>query len=95
MAKRIFAWLITLSLLTGMVILPASATETETTAMAESCPCGCEETLSEVEWLPYDINTKGSLDSGDYYLAGDYEQDKQYTIQAGKNIVIDTIIIST
>jgi len=89
MAKRIFAWLITLSLLTGMVILPASATETETTAMAESCPCGCEEALSDVEWLPYDINTKGSLDSGHYYLAGDYEQDKQYTIQAGKNIVID------
>ena len=89
MLKRTFAWLITLSLVLSMIVLPTFAETVETTPVTEVCPCGCGEPLCDVEWIPYDINTKGSIDSGHYYLDGDYEQDKQYTIQADRNIVID------
>ena len=88
MLKRVFAWILTLSLLMGLVILPASAEEVTATSADKECTCGCGETLSKAEWEPWDVNNMG-VASGHYYLDSDYIQKDQYSIKEDVTVVID------
>ena len=89
MLKRTFAWLLTVSFILGMVVLPVTAKTAEVTQTTKACPCGCGQTLEEIEWTPWDVNNTGSVDSGHYYLDGNYAQDDQYSVKADKAVVLD------
>ena len=95
MKKRIFSLLVLLCMLVSMFVLPVSAEEADTlkeenrTATGDLCPCGCGETLAEIHWTVYNVNTDGAPTSGHYYLASDYVQNKQLTVMAGDRVVLD------
>ncbi len=89
--KRFFSFLLALSMVLPLLFVPAGAANIadNTTAATENCPCGCEKTLEAVEWMPWNVNSAGSVESGHYYLEGNYLQDKQYSIGASKTVVLD------
>ena len=92
MAKRMLGILLVLAMLAAMLVVPVSgekATEDAgTTALTETCPCGCGEAMTQVEWEPYDPNSGGLL-PGHFYLDGDYIQKDQYTVSSDSRIVLD------
>lgn len=71
MKKRFFSLILVLAMLASLFVMPVSATETEqaaeaapeTTSLLDDCPCGCGEVLSNVEWLPYNVNTNGAVEA--------------------------------
>ena len=88
MKKRIFALLLAISCLASMVVAPANAAEIaaeNTTALTGACPCGCGLVLANVDWKPY----KGEVNTGHYYLEGDYSQAEELTIISGNSVVLD------
>jgi len=99
--KRLLSFFMTVILVMALVVVPVngaeaaqlpvseSTTTAGTTAMGETCPCGCGETLSNVVWQVWDPNSPTELSSGHYYLAGDYVQDEQEQIISGDRIVLD------
>ena len=88
MKKRILALFLIISCLASMIVVPASAAEVakeNTTALTGACPCGCGLVLANVDWKPY----KGEVNTGHYYLDGDYSQAEELTIISGNSIVLD------
>lgn len=76
-----------------MIVIPVSGSEeaTEsggTTALQNDCPCGCGISLAQVEWKKYDPNN-AALESGHYYLDGNYVQKDQYNISSENRLVLD------
>ena len=80
--KKCIFWLITMMLLVSLMAVSVSAD-------SELCPCGCEQSLSQVQWQPWNINEVGRAETGHYYLTGDYAQKTQYTVEPGTRIVLD------
>ena len=92
MIKKILAWILCVSMLAAMVVLPAAAEEAQTEVITElsgRCPCGCGSDLDNVQWRVWDPNTTGVPPTGHYYLEGDYEQNEQIEIISGNKIVLD------
>lgn len=58
-------------------------------ADSPQCPCGCEQTLSQIQWTAWNINETGSAATGHYYLPEDYAHTTQYTVNPGSRIVLD------
>ena len=88
MKKRILSLLLTITLLLTMVVLPANATaatQAGVTALTDSCPCGCGQTLEQVEWKAW----KGTAASGHFYLAEDFVQPEQTNVISGEKMVLD------
>ena len=89
MKKRIFSWLLVLSMVLSMVVLPANAQpDGNITLTTEQCPCGCGP-ISQVNWVPYNMNDAGASPMGHYYLDKDYAQEGQKTIISDSDLVID------
>ena len=83
-----FALLLVISCLASMVVVPVNAAEVaaeNTTSLTGACPCGCGLVLANVEWKPY----KGEINTGHYYLDGDYSQAEELTIISGNSVVLD------
>ena len=88
--KKFLSLLLLLSMLLGMIVLPASAEEaSSTTSMTELCPCGCGSALGDVQWEKWNVNADADVTSGHYYLDGDYVQSKQAVITSGNRVVLD------
>lgn len=86
MKKRILSFLLVLSMLVAMAVVPVSAVTVEnTTAATGTCPCGCGKTLDKVSWQPY----AGNVASGHYYLESDYIQEGERIVVAGEKVVFD------
>lgn len=92
MKKRLSLILI-LSMLFSMMIFPVSAEvtgeSTDTTALTETCFCGCGQALSDVQWKKWNVNDDASVASGHYYLDGDYVQSDQAVVNSGVRVVLD------
>ena len=94
MKKRILSFLLVLCSLLTLVVVPVSGTKvveetaTQTTPLIGACPCGCGETLDQVDWRVYDPNSGGLL-PGHFYLAEDYIQKDQFTVATDAKIVLD------
>lgn len=99
MKKRVLSLLLVLCSLLTLVVVPVSGTEateaqtveetaTDTTALSGACPCGCGETLEQVDWKVYDPNAGGLL-PGHFYLAEDYVQKDQFTVATDAKLVLD------
>lgn len=89
MKKRILSILLVLSMLAAMVVLPVhaapAAPAADITLATDLCPCGCGETLAQVDWKEW----KGTAASGHFYLAGDYVQAEQTDVISGERMVLD------
>lgn len=87
MKKRILSLSLVFSILASMVVMPTKAAPV--TSLTDPCPCNCGSSLSQVQWLPWNVNEEGNPPSGHYYLDDDYTQTSQKTIGAGSRIVLD------
>ena len=91
--KKLLSLLMTMAMILSMVILPVSAEEvgesTDTTALTDSCFCGCGQALSDVQWKKWNINEDANVASGHYYLDGDYVQSQQAVVNSGIRVVLD------
>ena len=91
MKKRVVSLILALAILASLMVAPVEAwgAGSNVTSPEATCPCGCGKTLSQVEWIPYDPNTKGDPASGHYYLADNYIQKEQHSIISGSRVVLD------
>lgn len=91
MKKRVVSLILALVILASLMVAPVEAwgAGSNVTSPEATCPCGCGKTLSQVEWIPYDPNTKGDPASGHYYLADNYIQKEQHSIISGSRVVLD------
>lgn len=89
--KKIFCFLLSFTLLLGMVVAPApvNAAATTATPVSGNCTCGCGAALKDIKWQPWDPNTKGSPVNGHYYLESDYTHNTQYQVNSGVRMVLD------
>ena len=91
MKKRILALFLVLSCLVSLVVVPTYAadalpeTATNVTPLTDACPCGCGQSLAEADWQAY----QGEVNTGHYYLDGDYSQAEELTIISGNSVVLD------
>ena len=94
MKKRFLSFVLAVSILAAMIIMPVSGSTAaekavaDTTALTNACPCGCGQTLEQVDWKAYDPNAGGLL-PGHFYLAEDYVQKDQFTVATDAKIVLD------
>lgn len=94
MTKRFISMLLVLVMLAAMIVVPVTAqteaVQPETvTDLSGTCPCGCGENLTDVQWTRWDPNAGGTPSAGHYYLDGDYVQKDQQEIISGNKIVLD------
>ena len=88
MIKRLLALLLTMAIILSLIVIPAYAVDAgteNTTALTDTCPCGCGVALADVNWQPY----KGEAHTGHYYLAGDYSQTEEESVISGNSVVLD------
>ena len=89
--KRILSFLLSVIMVMTLITVPVNGAEAtaDTTAVSETCPCGCGLALSDALWQVWDPNSPTELSSGHYYLTGDYVQEEQEQIISGDRIVLD------
>ena len=80
--KKCIFWLLAVAVLICLMSISVLAA-------AETCPCGCGQDLSQIQWTPWNVNETGNPATGHYYLTGDYEQAAQHTINSGSRVVLD------
>ena len=94
--KRILSLFLVAALILAIPVMPVSAQpttyENNITALTDLCPCGCGETLDNVDWMPWNPTIKGSPANGHHYLTADYVQESSaYSLMiiAGTKVVLD------
>lgn len=87
MKKRLFSFLLVISILLSMAVVPAYAETAgeNVTSITDLCPCGCGEKLQDVQWKVWAENPS----AGHYYLDSDYVQSAQITVLSDTPVVLD------